>query len=173
MYFCKVLLRTLFFVKVRVTFDEKDIMMQKDFEVIPHTADIKIRVYGSTFAELFKNALLGMFQSIEPHADGCRKVGERTVCDSLPCSHEIHIQAPDKEALLVDFLSQALYLSDVHNEAYFDATIDEIDERHIVATIYGVPVNGFEVVEIKAVTYHGLSIQKVNGAWQAEIVFDI
>jgi len=147
--------------------------MKKDFELLPHTADIKLRIYGSTIAELFRNALVGMFQSIGPRAQGCCVVQDRLVCDALPQSHEITIESPDLVSLLVDFLSYALYLSDVHDEAYLDVTIHEITTTHVYATLHGVPITGFAVVEIKAVTYHDLEIQQIDGAWQADVVFDI
>jgi SHS2 domain-containing protein len=148
--------------------------MKKDFEMIPHTADIKIRVYGSTEKELFRNALIGMFQSIGPHAQGCQTKGGRFVCPKLPISHEIAVESLDQAALLVDFLSDALYLSDVHNEVYLDAEIHELSETNIKATMHGISVTGFEVVEIKAVTYHDLLVkQEPDGSWIAEVVFDI
>ncbi len=46
--------------------------------------------------------------------------------------------------------SQALYLSDVYNEAYLDAKIHQITTTTVNATIYGIPITGFDVVEIKA-----------------------
>jgi SHS2 domain-containing protein len=145
----------------------------RDFELVSHTADIKIRVFGKSLKDLFRNALVGMFQSIGPHASGCKVTNGRLVCPSLPVSHFINVSAIDLPNLLIDFLSEALYLSDVHNEAYLDATIDELNERHIKAKIYGIVVERFEVVEIKAVTYHGLQIKQISGLWQTEIVFDI
>lgn len=147
--------------------------MKKDFEQLPHTADIKIRVYGVTKKELFKHALIGMFQIIGPHAKGCITKDDRLVCDQLPKQHEITVESPDGEALLVDFLSEVLWLSDVHNEAYLDAEIHQLTDRFIQATIHGVQVTGFEVVEIKAVTYHDLAIKQIDGGWQTDIVFDI
>lgn len=147
--------------------------MAKDFEELPHTADMKIRAYGKTKKELFCNSLIGMFQIIGPQAQGCRVEDERVICDKLPEKHEITVESPDEVALMVDFLSEALYLSDVHNEAYLDATIHELTETSIKATIYGVKITGFEVVEIKAVTYHELEIEKINNTWQVDIVFDI
>ncbi|MCL4229422.1 archease [Candidatus Dependentiae bacterium] len=147
--------------------------MLKTFEVLPHTADIKIRVYGATLADLFRNALIGMFQSIGPHADGCIVVNGLLECAELPCSHQVAITATTIESLLVDFLSRALYLSDVHNEAYLDAKIHEINETHVKATIFGVSVTRFEVVEIKAVTYHDLMVRRVGDGYQVDIVFDI
>lgn len=147
--------------------------MKKDFELLAHTADIKIRVYGADRAQLFRHALIGMFQSVGPHASGCTVKEGRVECKQLPISREVLVQAPDFEALLVDFLSDALYLSDVHNEAYLDAVIHKISQTQVHATIKGVAITGFEVTEIKAVTYHDLEVKEVSGGWQADIVFDI
>lgn len=145
----------------------------KDFELLPHTADIKIRVYGKSLKELFKHALIGMFQSIKPRAPECNYQHDRLVCSALPIVHEIAVESIDREILLVDFLAEALYLSDVHNEAYLDTEIHELTNQKIKATLKGVKVTGFEVVEIKAVTYHDLIIEEQNGVWRAEVVFDI
>lgn len=147
--------------------------MNKDFEFLPHTADIKIRVYGTTLQELFKNALIGMFTAVGPKTTACTKKNERFVCDTLDKKHDVEISAGDVNALLVDFLSEALYLSDVHDEAYFDVTVHEIHETLIKATLHGVSVIGFEVVELKAVTYHELDIQNIDCVYQTNIIFDI
>lgn len=147
--------------------------MKKDFLQLPHTADIKIRVVGKNLKELFANALYGMFQVVEPIAPDCTIVDGRISCKALPKEHVIEVRAIDVSALLVDFLSEALYLSDVYNEAYLDVAFQELNETHLKATLYGVPITGFQVVELKAVTYHDLSVIQKDGQWQADIVFDI
>lgn len=147
--------------------------MEKDFELLSHTADIKLRVYGKTLAEFFRNAVIGMFQSIGPQASGCQVVHDRVICPELPKIHQVTSTGQDLESLLVNFLSELLYLSDVHNEAYLDAIIQDVSQTHIAAVVHGVEVSCFEVVEIKAVTYHDLSVKKIDGLWQADIVFDI
>jgi SHS2 domain-containing protein len=144
-----------------------------DFELLPHTADIKIRAYGENKKDLFHNALIGMFQAIHPIVPGCKRENDRIVCAELPECKDVELEAADIESLLVDFLSEALYLSDVYNHAYLDVIIHELGDSHIKATLCGVHVTGFEVVEIKAVTYHELEIKNQNGMWQADIVFDI
>lgn len=146
--------------------------MNKDFVLIPHTADIKLRVHGQTLEELFRNALIGMFQSIEPRAKTCKQERGRLVCDDLPEQQVLKVSAADRELLLVDFLSEALYLSDIHNQAYLDVDIHELNDTTIRATLRGVAIQGFGI-EIKAVTYHDLFVRQVHGAWRAEIVFDI
>jgi len=147
--------------------------MKKDFEFLPHTADIQMRAYGTTKEELFCNALNGMFQSIGPHADGCEIKNDRLVCVKLSERQVIEVRAAQLDLLLVDFLSEALYLSDIHNQAYFDADMNELTDKHVKATLHGVNVTSFDVVEIKAVTYHELEVKQVDGIWQATVVFDI
>jgi SHS2 domain-containing protein len=145
----------------------------KEFELIEHTADLKIRVYGKTLQDLFIHALRGMFQSLDPISPLCVYNNGNFECTRLTQKHSITLDAPDISSLLVDFLSEALYLSDTLNEAYFDAIIAHLTEHHIEVEILGVPITGFEVVEIKAVTYHDLNIKQINGIWQTDIVFDI
>ena len=147
--------------------------MNKVFEQLPHTADIKIRVFGSSAKELFRNAVFGMFQVVRPIASGCRVEDDLLVCDELPIVREVSVSSIDQSALLVDFLSDLLSLSDIHNEAYLDATIHELSDTQVRATVRGVKVTGFEVVELKAVTYHECQISEKEGRWQADIVFDI
>lgn len=147
--------------------------MIKDFEQLSHTADIKIRAYGKTKKELFANAVVGMFQIIGPQVEGCCIENDRVVCDELSIKHKVELYSFDEESLLVDFLSEALYLSDVNNEAYLAVDVHELSSMHIHATLQGVKIQGFEVVEIKAVTYHELTIKQVDNIWQADVVFDI
>jgi SHS2 domain-containing protein len=146
--------------------------MKKDFVLVPHTADLQLRVYGETLEQLFGNAIVGMFQSIEPRSPLAKKNNGHVVAESLPRIRDIEVESLDIDALLVDFLSEALYLSDIHDEAYLQAQVHELSSTYISATVSGVPVIGFGV-EIKAVTYHGLSIEKSNTKWHADIVFDI
>jgi len=145
----------------------------KDFEQLSHTADIEIRVYGITLAQLFEHALMGMFQVIGPRVVGCTIENERVVCPQLSQVRELAVSSFDIESLLVDFLSEAWYLSDIHDEAYLKVDIHELTQTQIRATLHGVIVQGFDVVEIKAVTYHDLHIEQIDGIWQTNIVFDI
>jgi len=150
--------------------------MEKDFEQLEHTADLQIRVYGTSISELFKNALIGMFQIIRPVTDACTFVNNRLECPELPVKREIELSAPSLDILLVDFLSDALYYSDINNEAYLDADViyeKKDDEHTISATIQGIKITGFDEVEIKAVTYHELEIKETKEGFRVDIVFDI
>lgn len=136
----------------------------KRWERLPHTADSKIRVYGSTLQELFEQALKAMFEVLGPVYEAGKK--ERVV-------HEVHVLSPNVEVLLVDFLSEAWYLSAVHDEAYDLCEITFFSSHEVRATVQGFPVERYEHGEIKAVTYHELVVKESDGIWHADIVFDI
>jgi len=144
--------------------------MKKEYEVLPHTADLRIRAYGKDLKELFKNMLKGMFESLKPavvgfnpkFTDGCEE-SER----------EIEAGSHDCETLLVNFLSEALYLSDVNKEAYLDADISDISDCKIKGVLKGTPITNFGSGEIKAVTHHGLYIKQVDDGYIAEVIFDL
>ncbi|MDD4995469.1 MAG: archease [Patescibacteria group bacterium] len=131
------------------------------YKKLEHPADLRLRVFGRDMAELFQNALFGMFESIEPD------IASRDLV-----RRKIQVQAGDPELLLVDFLSEALLQSDTHDEAYHDAEIDNLAADSVTATLIGYPIRGFRQ-EIKAVTYHGFKIEQTAEGLTAEIIFDI
>jgi len=133
-----------------------------DYEILDHPADLKIRAYGDNLPELFLNMFKGMFES-------CRPIIE----DKSPIiTRKIEIKASDLESLLINFLSEALYLSDVNNETYFKVNFKKLDKGGLMAEIKGRKVKKINL-EIKAVTWHDLKIDKKDNLWQATVLFDI
>lgn len=136
----------------------------KDYELLEHTADLKIRAYGKDLSELFSHALKGMFEICRPEV---KKQSEVV--------RQINVSATDLEALLVEFLSQALYLSDVNDETYFRAEVkikDKDKKKSLKGNIRGKKLERLGL-EVKAVTWHDLSVKKNNDHWEAVVLFDI
>ncbi len=133
------------------------------YEMLAHTADLKMRAYGASVPELFTNALQGMFAIVHP-----RKKIPITQVD-----REVIVHSSKRAYLLIEFLAECLYLSDVHNEAYQTATIELCSDTDVKAIVHGYAISGFEGPEIKAVTYHDISVEYIHGLWQATVVFDI
>lgn len=132
------------------------------YEVLPHTADLRIRATGRTPEELFRQALCGIGSVMQPSAFEMPPTVRR----------EIAVAAPDEPSLLVDFLSQALSLAQVNREVYTEVWFGELTARSLRATLHGVPVDGFEK-DIKAVTYHGVEIKESDEGYGATIIYDI
>lgn len=132
------------------------------YKILEHKADLKIKVFGKGKEELFQNALLGMAESQKPEIAEKKKV-----------KRAIKIKSLDLPTLLVDFLSEALYQSQVNKEVYFEAKFKKFSDIEIEGELIGQKVERFGE-DIKAVTYHNLDVrQKENGIWEAEVLFDI
>ncbi|MGB9847841.1 MAG: archease [Minisyncoccia bacterium] len=135
---------------------------QKQFKILPHTADTRLLIFGSSYADIFTNALLGMKAIIKP-----KEVDEETPW------RKIKIESVDSTALLVDFLSEVLYLMQTNNETYDKLKIFQITSCSLEGAIQGKKIKGVEE-EIKAVTYHEAYIQqKSDNQWEAMVIFDL
>ncbi len=137
------------------------------FKFLPHTADIKMRVYGTDIIALFKNALHGMFSIMHTHMPVSQKTKKEAHVQS------ISLTAPTLDFLLIDFLSEALYLADVHKQHYYDVEISALTTTELQAILQGAPVQHYNGTEIKAVTYHATVITAYKKGWQTDILFDI
>lgn len=133
----------------------------KPYEILEHRADLKIRAFGKTKEELFFNALKGMAESLKP------EMGE------IPAERKIKIISPDLEALLIDFLSEVLYLIQTNKEIYTNINFKKFTDTELEGNLTGRETKRFGE-DIKAVTYHNLDIhQKEDGAWEATVLFDV
>jgi len=141
----------------------QDLNLWKKYEILEHKADLKMRIFGETKEELFHNALLGMGESMKPEI---QKPGKKT-------NRKVKITSLDLSTLLVDFLSEVLYLSQTNKEVYLDAKFRKFSDKNIEGEIFGQKVKSFDE-DIKAVTHHDLNIrQKPDGIWEATVLFDI
>lgn len=138
----------------------------KKFEFLDHPADVKMRVYGKTLEELFRNAVLGM-ANIQ-----ISNLSQRKELKKLKVKKKIRVKSLDQETLLVDFLSAILTQSDINDCVYPEVKIKKFSEKEIEAEILGFKVSQFDE-DIKGVTYHDLAMRKKRNIWQATVLFDI
>jgi len=135
-----------------------------EFEEIEHTADVGLRVRGKDLPELFVNAARGMWTLIVPDIDSVEPVVTR----------EIELEAMDLEVLLVDWLSELLYLHETEHEAYSQFAVHDISPTHLRAEARGAPVNGYTFGKhVKAVTFNDLVIEETAEGFSATVVFDV
>lgn len=127
---------------------------------IEHTADWELKVWAPDISTLFEQAALGMYSLAGAHL----KIEPRI-------SRSIELQNIDKESLLVDFLSELLYFSEVE-EIGFDTFEMHFNGNALNATLYGAPLDTMSK-DIKAVTYHNLEIVKGAEGLEVSIVFDV
>ena len=138
--------------------------MEKEFEIIDHTADVGIIAYGADMNEAFANAAKGLF-SLITELDDVEEVVHR----------DIELTAPDQESLLVEWLNELIYLFDAEQIIFKKFDITELNNTHLKARSYGHEVDSSRhklKTGVKAATYHMLKIDKSNGS-KIQVLFDI
>ena len=138
--------------------------MEKDFEIVDHTADVGIIAYGADISQAFANAARALF-SLITELDDVAEVLHR----------DTELTASDEESLLVQWLNELIYLFDVENIIFKRFDITELNNTQLKARGYGEKVNNSKhelKTGVKAATYHMLKVEKNNG-YQAQVLFDI
>jgi SHS2 domain-containing protein len=132
-----------------------------DFVEVEHTADWAIRVCGATLPELFVNAATGMY-SLVADLSSAEPTIERV----------IKVKGIDAEALLVNWLNELIYHTEMDGEIFCEFHIDSFDHTRLIATVRA--GRGIELrKQIKAVTFHDLHITTSDRGYQVTIVFDV
>jgi SHS2 domain-containing protein len=137
----------------------------KKYEFIDHTADVCIKAFGKNISEGFENAAKGMFDLIT----------DKSIIENIG-QYDIYLKAHDLEQLLVDWLSELLFLNSSRNLVFgfFKVDIDE-DNISLFAKIFGEKFSLSKHkagVEIKAVTYHMLEVRNKK-PYHVQVLFDI
>ena len=146
----------------------------KKFEVLERGADLKLKVFGSSAKELFKNALYALGYTQKPEMAGQGTVGALIGrLRGRRVTEDFLIESMDYSTLLVDFLSDVLACSDSQNAVFFDVKFTAFSENKAEGRIYGVKVDDFSK-NIKAVAYHQVDVKEAEpGKWESLLVLDI
>ena len=138
--------------------------MEKDFEIIDHTADVGIIAYGANMNQAFANAARALF-SLITELDDVDEVVHR----------DTELTATDEESLLVEWLNELIYLFDVENILFKRFDITRLDNTRLKARSYGEKVDSSKhklKIGVKAATYHMLKVDKDDGC-KVQVLFDI
>lgn len=136
----------------------------KRYRRFEHTADIGLEAYGATRAELFENAAFGMFdQAVD--LESVREVQEETV--------EVAAESPD--LLLKEWLGELLFRFS-KGRVFRRFKVHEITDTTLKASAFGEtfdPERHGLKTDLKAVTYHQLSVHKEGKRWKARVIIDV
>ena len=130
------------------------------YEEMEHTADWELHVWAASMEELFIAAAFGMNSLAGLKLESTPRI-----------IREVVINAGDPETMLVSFLSELLYFSEMDGLGFDNFQIT-IAGDSVSGILTGAPIESIEK-EIKAVTYHNLEILKTQCGLEARIVFDV
>lgn len=132
------------------------------YEILKHTADVRLKVVAKDLPGLFREALFGMMALLKPQFKKENEIEKKIKIESL-----------DRTALLVDFLNEVLTEAEINKEAYNQLKIINLSDQLMEAEIAGQKIEEFGE-DIKAVTYHEAEIKKnKENNLEVTLVFDI
>lgn len=129
---------------------------------VDHTSEVQLQVEAESLAGLAVEAggalatLLLRGRPPEPQGPARR----------------LEVDSADREALLVDWLNEVLFVAEVDLWVPVEFEILEISPTRLVAEARGVPVEN-PPSNVKAATFHGLEVAGQEGGLHAEVIFDV
>ncbi|HSE83317.1 MAG TPA: archease [Thermodesulfobacteriota bacterium] len=136
-----------------------------DYEVLDHTADVCLRVYGKSFEEILEHAACGMMDLI-------------TDREKVEPSESVQIKAEGEtgEELLVRWLQEILYLHQVKKMFFHHFEVNGLAETQVTGKAFGEKID-FEKHEIgsdvKGISYHNLRLETLDDRLKVDIIFDL
>jgi SHS2 domain-containing protein len=135
------------------------------FEIFAVTADKGILAWGPERPSVFRQAALGLWSlMVDPATVECRS--------GVPLT----VEAEGREALLVAWLNDLLYLYEAKGFIGCDCEVQSLTETRLVATVRGETVDSAHHVilsHVKAVTYHQLHVGPTASGWEGRVVVDV
>jgi SHS2 domain-containing protein len=139
--------------------------MTADYELFDHTADVGVRVRGSSLAELVPAATRGLYAVI----------GTMATLDA-PAPWTFEARDDDPSLMLRDYLAEVLRLFDAEQRCVTDMRVEEFTPKRLIVSAHLRPLdaNGSALErEVKAVTYHELGIRTTGSGYEATFILDI
>ncbi len=135
------------------------------YTLIDHTADIGIHVTADTLKSLFEDAAAAMFEQI---VDISKLSGKRR--------KQISVKGLDRHDLLINWLRELLTFWTIDAHLVKQIEILDLNETHITAHVVydSYEPDKYDIhKDIKAVTYYGVSVDQIDGGWEATVIFDV
>jgi SHS2 domain-containing protein len=135
------------------------------FRVLGHTADIGFEAFGATRQEVFANAARALMHLM---------VDLETIAPQKQLS--LRAEASDMPSLLVNWLSEILYLFDADGWVFRDFEFEDLTDHSLAAIAQGEKFDRTRhqvKLLVKAITYHQLDLRETAQGWRAQVYVDI
>ncbi len=89
---------------------------------------------------------------------------------------EIKLEAEDRESLLVEWLSEIIFLIETENLLFSRFEVVLSSNTKLTARVAGEPLDVEKhdpKTQVKAVTLHNLLIRRIDSSWVAQVIFDV
>lgn len=135
------------------------------YEIFEHTADVGLRIRAADLDTLFADAGRGLFAII---------VGDLRSVETRE-TRRIEVEGIERDYLLFDWLNELLYSFESRRLLLADFHV-RVSETGLEAEVGGElldPARHRLEHEVKAITYHGLRVEREGAGWIGEVILDI
>jgi len=134
------------------------------YRILPHPADIGLRAEGTDLPAALDQAVAALAEI----QAGAAVAGEE--------ERPVHLDSDDVESLVVDLLEECLYHVDAHDWLAAGARLvvrEDADGTHAEGVLRGAAVPGGGGMHVKAITWHQLSVERVEAGAVVTVYLDI
>ena len=138
---------------------------RRRYRILEHTADVGIEAWGESAPEAFAAAAEAMYSLVARR----RRVRERV-------EREVAVEGRDAEGLLVNWLLELLYITEVEGLVFRRFQVHELSPAGLRATAFGEPFDPDRHATgmvIKGVTRHRLEVGPGAGGFRVRAILDI
>lgn len=134
-------------------------------EVFEHTADLGLRIRSPQLETLFAEAGEALFEAI---VEDLATVAAKEKID-------VRLTGQDRVYLLFDWLNELLYRFESEHRLFSRFEV-KVTAEGLEGSAWGEPLDRDRhalMHEVKAITYHGLRVEREGDGWIAEVIVDI
>lgn len=128
-------------------------------EFIEHTGEMELAIEAASEESVFAEALDALAELVRGEGRG------------KPVHHRVDVSAGDRGMLLVEFLTEILFLVEVDRFVPQRLLGVELVGDRLLATVVG--RRGRPAHLVKAVTLNNLEVRPADGGWIGRVVFDV
>ena len=135
------------------------------FEFFDHAADVGLRITAVDLPGLYEGAAQALMHWIGPPPSHGKGRAEA-----------VEVAGEDLEELMVRWLQELLYLFHARHGYVTAVKGLAVEPSRLKAEVVWLPwdeTSGHAYQEVKAVTYHGLRVERSGGGWEARVILDI
>ncbi|HSB20938.1 MAG TPA: archease [Anaeromyxobacteraceae bacterium] len=127
-----------------------------------HTGELAIRLEAPTLPALFEEAGRAL----------SGRMRGRALRGAPRAELGIAVSAPDREALLVEWLNELVFRAETEHVLFTDFRVERLSDRELSATALGRRVGRLRN-PVKAATLHGLSVAEGARGAAATVILDV
>ena len=126
---------------------------------VEHTGELELEIEADTERAVFEQGFAAMRELLAGgHGDAAPP-------------RRVSIEAPDRAALLADWLAELAFLAESEGLVPERLTSLELAETRLDAVVEG--SRGDPPHLVKAATYHRLALERTGSGWHATVVLDV